>query len=520
MVVMQPAGGSPRWSTIVLVGVGAYLVGLAVASLRWHLYQDAPILLYAAYLIDRQHLVPYRDFFDMNMPGAYAANVIIGRLSHYVDERVRVVDLGLLLVLLGVTFVPMRRFGGRVATCAVLFFGAIYLASGEWMSLQREFLLLLPMAMALTVTTSRPAGVPIAGKAAAVGFLVGLAAMIKPQATLWLLPLVWYLIADSGARQPVRAIVLGTLAGFAIPCAAVFWYLARHGALAAFVDMAVNYWPLYDALSGARPHVILAGVARWQYIALHVAMFGIHPGLPLIAAAAIGAVVALARSSLSGDDRRFVWLLVALGACALLDVAVAGKFWLYHWLPFHYFAVLVASLGLMTQRADAPRTHLTATAALLLLLVALPWRVPPFVTPFRFPYENVQQVAVYLSARAQPGDTVLPLDWSEGALHAMLLARLPPATPFLYDFHMYHHVSSPYIGRLRRTLIDRLERTPPRFIVRINGPRYFAGPETATTFDELTRFMSERYERSVAVDDYEIWERRSSSSQSGWNTNH
>jgi hypothetical protein len=497
-----------RLPVAVIALMGVYLIGLAWRSLGWHLYQDEPILLYAAYLIDRRHVIPYRDLFDMNMPGTYLANVIIGRWSGYADAGVRIVDLGVLGVLLAITLAAMRRFGWRSAWCATVFAGVLYLASGEWMTLQREFLLLIPIAGSVAVAWSRR--VPWLWKAFIAGLLAGIAATIKPHAWLSLVVVVIYTCEEAArlAGPGRTAIVAAAVGGFVMAPLVMLWWLWHVGALPAFADVALHYWPLYTSLSGTPVHFIVSGWYRPWYILSRSALLGIHPGLPLFVAATLGAIVALYRSHLNGEATRAVWLLVGLSGSAIVHAAVEGKFWMYHWLPFDYFAILVASVGLVRQRDDAPRPRASVAAILLFLLIGLPWRIPPFATPFRFPFDEVRDISQYLSAHAKPGDTVLPLDWSEGVQHALLLARVVPATPFIYDFHFYHDVSSPYIQELRRRLLSRLEEAPPRFVVAQMNRTYFQGPDTTSHFDELARFIAGGYDAVVVRPDYQIWERR------------
>ena len=93
-----------RWPAVWHGLLGVYLLALAATSLSRVMYQDAPIMLYSAFLVDRLQLVPYRDFFDNQMPGVYAANIAIGRLGQYSELGVRWVDLSALALLLAVTF--------------------------------------------------------------------------------------------------------------------------------------------------------------------------------------------------------------------------------------------------------------------------------------------------------------------------------------------------------------------------------------------------------------------------------
>lgn len=466
-------------------------------------------MLYSAFLVDRLHFVPYRDFFDNQMPGVYAANVAIGRLSDYSELGVRWVDLGALAMLLVITFGILRRFGKTAGWCGVIYVGILYLASGEFLSLQREFLLLLPLSAATWVALSR--SLPRVAKALIVGVLLGLVATIKPQATLALAVLLAVIAVASGPAPRMRSamvVVAWAAVGFVVPLIAMFEYLRRQDALAAFSDMAVNYWPLYNALSGSpRPHVILSGVARVWYVTGHSLTFGVHPGLPLLAAAALGTYLVWSSSRGVPEQRRAAATIVALAATSWLTVVVAGKFYAYHWLPFQYFAILLAALGWPRSRTEERSARAPLVVLALLLTVGMPWRFGPFYRPFTFPFSRVEAIASYLKSNLQPGDTVAPFDWTEGATHAMLLARAPLGVPFLYNFPLYHHVSSPYVQALRRRVLDRMNEAPPRFILRIPQTP-FAGPDTSPTFDEMDSLVETRYERAVVGEGYEILKRR------------
>ncbi len=110
MTAREP-GGWQRVTTVMLSAASALAVGLAGASLARPMFEDQAVMSYLGYLVDRVGLVPYRDFFDMNTPGAYVANVVVGRLADYTEAGARLVDLGWLAVLLAVTVALMRPFG-------------------------------------------------------------------------------------------------------------------------------------------------------------------------------------------------------------------------------------------------------------------------------------------------------------------------------------------------------------------------------------------------------------------------
>ena len=152
----------------------------AYTSLRWRMEHDTPLFHYAAFLMDKHHLVPYRDIFETSMPGTFAFHYLIGKLFGYGDVAFRYVDLTLLSALLVATYVFMGRFGRLVAIWAAILFGLVYLSWGQTMSLQRDYLGVIPIAFALLclpVKTDIPVRL---ARFALIGLLFGLSVLIKP----------------------------------------------------------------------------------------------------------------------------------------------------------------------------------------------------------------------------------------------------------------------------------------------------------------------------------------------------
>jgi hypothetical protein len=238
-----------------------------------------------------------------------------------------------LALLLGITHAIMWPFGRRVRWCASLGFGVLYLTMGEWMTLQREYLLLLPIGSAVAIVGSPR--ITSLWKAALAGLLVGVAGTIKPQAALALPFVVGYVWLEARRNQPLRRswlLIAGALTTFAVPFALVAYYLWRSGGLAGFADVTVNYWPLYEALSGTRPHRVLVGAARYAYVFDHTLIFGVHPGLPLLGAAVVGVRWALrselppgrqARCLASREPRGLLYS-VCRGCREVLDLSLAS----------------------------------------------------------------------------------------------------------------------------------------------------------------------------------------------------
>src|SRR5688572_30241753 len=165
--------------------LAGFLILQAAWSVRWPIAHDEAPLFYEAFLMRTEGRVPYRDIFDFQMPGSYAAYYALGRLGGFDDFRIRILDLLILVTLLVITYVFMRRFGTLSALSAGLLFGLKYLQGGPSLSLQREYLLLIFIALALWIGMRDSLTFK---HRLSLGILFGLSAVIKPHAAIGLVP--------------------------------------------------------------------------------------------------------------------------------------------------------------------------------------------------------------------------------------------------------------------------------------------------------------------------------------------
>jgi hypothetical protein len=486
----------------------AFLLYLAAASLDWRMVHDPPLNMYQGFLIDRLGLVPYRDFWDNNPPGSQLFHAFVGRAFGYGDRAVRRADLLLLAATAAATFLALRPIGARAAWCAGVLWGLVYLGTGP--NFQRDDFVILPLSLALALVSGAPRW-PLPLRALGLGLLFGGAATIKPPALIALPVLAYPLAHDAGSPRRVAAALLFIATGVALPLLAVVVYLWRHDALAPFLEMARGYWPLYTRLSG--------GLGTIQSPA-----FNLYSGYRVfgrlqwwLVPAAVGVVVAFFATRSSQDQRRRLWVLLALAVALLAYVGVQGKFFPYHWHPFLYCLLLLASLSLAELDGRVPPLLRPLP---LVLLVAFLVNQLPIARDFR---EQLQgrlpttpkdgrpdEIAAFLRGNLAPGDTVQPLDWTGGVVHAMLIAEARPATPYLYDFPFYHHVSAPYTSELRGRFLEALREARPRYVIEVPGEDkpWVKGRDTTRDFNKLRRFLESNYVEAGVRNGYVVYTRR------------
>lgn len=493
-----------RITSIFLALLAGFLILQSAYSLRWPIAHDEAPLFYEAFLMRTEGRVPYRDIFDFQMPGSYAAYYALGRLGGFDDFRIRVLDLLILSALLVITYLFMRRFGTLTALGAGLLFGLKYLQGGPSLSLQREYLLLIFIALALWV--GRRDSLTFKHRLS-LGILFGLAAVIKPHAAIGLVPFLLFDIKDmlqgpnsSLLNTATKSILPATL-GFAIPISIVTIWLASTGALIPFLEIIKNYWPLYAQINGAL--IVNTGAQRMLEILNQVWRLG-GSGIWLIPAA-LGIYL---------HKNRQAYLLAGLTICYAIYPALSGQFFPYHYIPFMYCIVLLAALSIQTSDVQSLRLNQYAPSLILIAVILL--NIRPSSTfmrqiqgqPITTSTDRAVEITRFLKEYLKEGDTVQPLDWTGGSLLAMLESRAHIATPYVFDFYFYHHLSSPYIQSLRTDFMEHLQEARPRFVIEVTAidKPWVAGPDTSRDFPELRKFMEENYSITLYKDDYVIYE--------------
>jgi hypothetical protein len=526
--VPDVSGQTSRWSSTAHAGrtlrsidwalISATLVFFTVvvyASLSWRIRHDGAIMMYMAFIMDRFGALPYRDFFDMNMPGSYLAYFLIGKLFGYADLGLRIADLSVLTVICCATAAMLWRLAPRAGILAAALVGLRYLSFGESMSLQREYLALAPIALGVAAATS---ALPLVWRWGLAGLAFGVVATIKPHACVGLLPILVYLAA--GARESAgsrKAVITAGAAGFAaflLPVAATIAWLAWAGLFDEFLH-SLGYLKYYAAITGR--HFTIDLSARPSYLLENLLRLGGHGAWWTVA------WLAIAWAWFQGDVGRAGRRIVALFAGMLLVYTVyptvSGQFWRYHWLPMNFWIVASIPMLLVPQRrATHIAAQLAPRAALLVALVIL-CNIPsgwsnPYLAPHGAPKGGrPDAIGEFLNANLRAGETVQPMDWAfVGATHGMLIAEARPATRFLYTFHFYHHVSSPYIKDLRAEYLEAFDRARPAFVIEARRGRqrgWVLGKDTSPSFRAAQRQLRRRYVPVLKADLYTLWERRS-----------
>lgn len=495
---------------LLLAALTLWLAVYVLLSLRWRMTHDTPLLFYIAFLMDRFGAVPYVDIFTNQSPGALAFHALIYALFGAGDRAFRLLDLTWLGLISLTTLLLLRPLGRVAAWAGCVLFALSYLRLEQEVSFQRDFIGILPIALAAALITD---GRPTAGRRLLAGLCVGLAVTLKPHLGLGLPVLMLYdlLTAGETGGWPRRALITAWpyALGLAAPVAMMLAWLWRLDAWQAYRQFNIEGLPIYLRMNGE--HQTIFGVNRLLYLLQGYA--GVGGMGAWLAPAALSLYLAVGLPPAQARIRRRILLLAALALTYSLYALLGGKFWAYHWLPFQYFLILTAAAGLAGLRLARPaatRATILATLTLVILLNAAPshafygqlWGQSP-----RPPKEGrVDAIAAFLQTHLQPDDRVQQLDWTGGATHAMLIAGARMATPYMEDYIFYDEVEQPYVQAQRRRFMEMLTQTRPHFIIEVSATPRPSGPGSSTAFPELRAFLAAHYTPTTAGDGYIIYE--------------
>lgn len=467
-----------RFSLAWLWLCGAVLIACSlvfVAMTRhWPMVGDAALMSYAVFLI-RHGWTPYRDFLDINMPGAYWATAVGMHLAASADTSWRIFDLGL-IGLTGVGYFviarPYSRFAALFATALLLL---VHGQDGVQQAGQRDLVMaaLLVLAVAfLLEAVRRDSWLYLAP----FGLAVGVSATIKPTAApLGVVLLVmaatyraslWRAGLPEKTREPYRAAdqrgwvswTLIGIAAIAAPLGGMLLWLWHKGAFAAWIATERLLLPFY------------ATVER-----RHFGFTLLHSISPLQALVLLWVVCVVLRGPSWPRFER--WLIVTATVLNLLALLAQGKALPYQRYPMLGFLLLLIALDLTTAwqkrrgMAHSAAGYVAWGGLLCGCLVLAPLAV---VKAHRFvarPQEFDAMLAADLR-NTHGGDLsgrVQCLDTIQECVPTLYTMRLLPATGMLSDLTLFSPAGQPAVAQSRERFLRDVESKPPVAFVVVSG---------------------------------------------------
>lgn len=492
------------------------IIVLAQHTFTWRYGEDVGFFYYFSWLVNEHDYLPYRDLHETSFPGSFILYSLVTRITGYSVLAYNITHMLLFSVLCIGSLYALRHIHLRMAIATTLLFGAHYFFMHRSSHMQRDFLVLMFVVFALGAMSGHKNGCQgqLSIRSAFTGFFFGIAASIKPHAAL-AAPFVVLLgtamsVPDHKsldwralARQCFSTSLISLLAFIAVWLGIALW-LIHNGSWPFFYEMLVEYMPLYQKMNGN--HIAMTSAQRWQN-ALDwfsgTAMIGMVP-------ASIGLLSCYTNRALTRSRKLHATMLFLLGLVFLVYVSAAGKFWDYHQIPANYFGASILSLCFVPYAVRSwpgygLRIFYLCIAALFIKQEVSPDYALALTCLKGDLVCNSEEISAYaiedkleafLRAEVKAGERVEPLATSTlGPLFpAMLRAGIEPSTPYLEGFPLYHDADSAYVQQIRIDMLQRLQKNPPRFMIR--PVNFFApGGSSASPFNELDAFIAANYEQ-------------------------
>ncbi len=474
---------------VVFVVYGGWFTSL------YPMHPEGSVLHYLAWMIDTQAAVPYKDVFETAFPGSFLFQMGIGHFFGYDDDAFRYVDVCWLLVLMLITWRIMRRINPVIAWATALGFGSLYFKNGAAMTLQRDYVGILPVALALLLVLQHQW--KNTTRAILLGVCFGFAASMKPHLVIGAPAILWLLSDKKYFFKIMVFSAVGFFIGFGIPLVWL-WY---RGAMPAFIDMLFHYMPLYLDLDGfVNTHQ--GWQVQWQHYFVVFLSFTWDWVLLLVLAIWQGSISTQPQT----EQNKLFIVLIALVISYLIYLFPANKFYNYHWMPFRYFAILLAGFLLLPVFGKSEVSIIKRIFfGLAYLYLVWPLAYPPLgemaqnikicMTTHCEKQKSVgDALGNYLREHAKPGDRVQPLDTGGEALRAMLHSQTVMATPYSTYHDLFHHVDAPFIQGMRSKFLFDLTNNMPRYIVDTYTTPELPCADSGCGLVELNQLLNEHYE--------------------------
>ncbi|HEX3571372.1 MAG TPA: glycosyltransferase family 39 protein [Acidobacteriaceae bacterium] len=425
----------------------ASAVGYIVFTIRWPWMWDDQVFHYDVFLM-KHGWVPYRDIYDINMPGCYLLERWAIAVFGGGDLGWRIYEFLLLGVLTVSGMVIARPYDWLAGLFSGVIFAVLHGADGAAMAVERDeivtVLLMLSFAL-LCIAVRRGRSAVMVG----CGFVCGMAMLVKPTAAPFGLLYIVLLFAGTRAhaRTTGRYLVFGAL-GLTATLAILAVFMLPDS-LGPFLELQRRLIPYYASL----------GHASWMYL--------LRESLP--PACAILIVVAAAFAV--WGRREAGWELWGVRACVLLGALsyfAQRKGYTYHRYSFVAFALLWAGVefGLAMKSAGARKLAGSAAMAAAVLLI-----LPHGVNILRHSRHDANPLADQLQADlVQLGGSALQnrvqcLDLVTGCYSALYRLGLVQSTGWMGDLQFFSpddHNAVPYY---RQMFWYQIQRNPPKVIV-------------------------------------------------------
>jgi hypothetical protein len=451
---------------VLLAGAGAYVA----FTIHWQWLWDTQVMHYIVLLLNHGK-IPYRDIYDINMPGAYLTERWAIDIFGSGDLGWRFYEYTLLSTMTLAMIVIAKPYDWIAGLFAGVIFSDFYGTLGPFQAAERDevmtVLLFLGYAFLFTaVRRNWPAlMLPF-------GLAFGIAILIKPTVLPFALALLlfpFFVVKRRG--QSTWPYMLFALAGLAIALGILLNFLLPGHAFGPFLFILSKLVPYYSSL----------GHPSWWLL--------IRRGLPQSMYVYALAAVVLAIT----NQRRANWEMWAIRAgffFGAFSYFIQRKGYDYHRIAYLCFGLLWVGIEFTTAMKDRTWRRNLGVAAMAFAVFfmcpfeALKIRHMQDTNPAAFVLE---QDLIRLGGAKLQGK-VQCLDMVGGCLSALYRLDLVQSTGFTGDLQFFGPDDGNVVPYYRKIFLDDIEANPPEVVILSN--EWFQ--ESSYSFDKLNTWPSFR----------------------------
>ena len=489
--------------------VASMAVWLITLSLSNPIRADLAMLHYSGWLMAEKNALLYRDILEINFPAPYLLHQGLNELLGRSAGALHWLDIATMVTLFAISVRILYPLSRSAAFAAPALFLLYYLLRGAEFTLERDYLLLLPVSAAFLLAMQERWHVGV--RAASIGCLCGMACGLKPNAIVAapaLYAVLWLHAPALRATPACLRYALLASGAFLLSFLPPFLLLWQQGVMDDFLAVYRGFLPIYASARSDLYHYN-NNYEYWYTLLKNYLLFG-------------GSALLLSSAGLcwarwqGGDQRRLFSLAIMAFAFTGYEV-IAGKFWVSHMIPSVYWTSLCFALLLTSPCTHSPSRHAIALGGVLLfgsVATTLGWLSLQDMQ--RYQYEQThgknfsEQVGRFLQQQhLTDNDTVQVLDMAGDGQAALLLAGARSTTRFLIDGFLYLEPQHPVTQGLRQEFLHALQANPPVFVVYFERFLHPGGGNRLNEFHELAQFLSEHYVVDTRVEaGYTIFRRR------------
>jgi hypothetical protein len=431
-------------------------VWFIVCSIHWPLVGDAALMRYISFLMEHGR-VPYLQIGDINLPGTYLLDWLVVHVLGASFFAWRIYDLFLVLTIGFAAYSLLQPAFWFAGVWSVVLFALIHGQDGLYQLGQRD------LAMAVFVLSAVAILFRGIEERRSISFFlfglnIGMATIIKPTGTLFLLLALPSLTDIRRNSGQVRTPLLAVAVGWCLPLLGSAAWLLHLGALGAFIRIESTLAPYHASL----------GRRSVGYLLQH----SFSPILPLIGLWFLlkaGSIFSSRDNTPTSYWYRLRFYTLLIGAlCGLIAYVAQGKGYPYQRYPFLLFVLILVGIDL-DEFLGKGKT-LAAAAAIILLASSLWLGVGSAFAASRFDWQS-EDFTTTLEAdlnalqsdigRDSLSGSIQCIDSISGCVSTLNDMHLVQSTSLIYDEFLLHSPGPAAVDQTRVSFLKAIQANPP-----------------------------------------------------------